>query len=101
MIALHTLVSPLYLLMLVIYVIFIQHERGGLWKTCKLIGVPGYVLDVLLNYTHVSLVWGLPRHGQHTISQRVNGMKFGTDQPAKDAKLVSMILDRLAPSGKH
>lgn len=35
------------------------------------IAAPAFVLDVFLNYTTASAVWGWPRRGEWTISQRL------------------------------
>lgn len=35
------------------------------------IAAPAFVLDVFLNYTTASVLWGWPRRGEWTISQRL------------------------------
>ena len=56
-IGLHPLLAALYIIW----------ARTG----SAVVALPALVIDVLLNYTTASLVWGLPQRGEWTISKRL------------------------------
>lgn len=63
------------LALLVIYTGYIQHSRGGLWRVLKLLGVVGYLPDVLLAHTVFALWFGeLPGPKAWTVSQHIDSI---------------------------
>lgn len=42
----------------------------------KLIAAPALLIDVLLNYTTASVIWGWPHRGEWTISKRLKRQRF-------------------------
>jgi hypothetical protein len=42
-------------LLLPLYFASIQYERGGLWRLCAVFVVVGLALDVILNYTELTI----------------------------------------------
>lgn len=61
-IALHPLLAVLYVLW--------ARTRS------KWIALPALLIDVFLNYTTASAVWGLPQRGEWTISKRLKRQRF-------------------------
>lgn len=53
-------------------VLFALWARTG-WKVFAAIGLP---VDVLLNFTTASLIWGWPQRGEWTISKRLKRQRF-------------------------
>lgn len=101
MIVFHVLISP-FLILLVLYTIWIQYEREGFWKYCKLLGIVAGPLDVFLNYTLVSLGFlEFPQKGEYTISKRLKRLQFNLDWRGVVARPIVFVLNYLAPSGKH
>jgi len=59
------------LLLFLLYPIAIQFERGGAWRLLLPVILLALVIDILANYTELALVFGLPRRGEWTFSQRL------------------------------
>jgi hypothetical protein len=98
------LTFPLWapLLMLVLYAIGIQYERGGLWSVCMFIAAIGYVFDVFLQYTLAQVYfWEIAPQGEATISARLARLIERKDWRGDVARRLASTLNRLAPSGNH
>lgn len=90
------------LLMLVLYAIGIQYERGGLWSVCAVVALMGYVFDVLMQYTLAQVYfWEIAPQGEATISQRLARLIERKDWRWDIARRLASILNRMAPSGVH
>jgi len=85
------------------YPIVIQFKRGGLWWLLAIPGVFVWLLDVLANYTEWALVFGWPKKGDHTITNRLKTMaSFDRFESRRlFAKGVLTALDACEPDGKH
>jgi len=89
-------------LLLPLYAIAIQYERGGGWRVCYVVAVPALLLDVLLNYTELALMTlDRPRWGEWTFSTRLKRLKRAAGWRGNVGRYVSLVLDVIAPSGKH
>lgn len=98
------LVFPLWgpALMLLLYFIYIQHERGGLWKACELVAVIGYPYDVLLQYTLFQVYfWEIAPLGETTISMRLARLVSRRDWRGIWARRLAWLLNKLSPKGVH
>lgn len=92
----------LTLLLTLIYPITIQYERGGIFKIFYIAVIPALLIDVLANYTELSLVfWELPRKGEWTFSTRLIRLQYRTDWRGNFARPIARVLNYIAPSGKH
>lgn len=86
----------------VLYVLWIQHERGGLWKLCHIFGLIGFIPDVVANYTTLALIfWREPSPGAFTFSKQLWYLSRDGGWRGRLARPVAAVLDRLAPSGNH
>lgn len=89
-------------LLWLIYPIAIQYERGGLWRAFYLMAAVGLVIDVIANYTELTLLtldW--PKRGEWTFSKRLKRLVLDAGWRGSVARYVAKILDVIAPSGKH
>lgn len=60
-------------LVLFLYPIAIQYERGGIWRVLLPLYIITALLDVVANYTEISLLlleWPKPK--QYTVSKRIS-----------------------------
>ena len=84
------------------YVLWIQHERGGVWKLCHVFGILGYLPDVVANHTTFAfLFWRKPESGAWTFSQQLGNLVQDDGWRGVLARRIAAVLDRIAPSGKH
>lgn len=88
--------------LLPLYFISIQHERGGLWLLLIPIALFSLVIDVILNYTELSvLTCDFPKKGEWTFSKRLSRLQHNTDWRGDFARYLANCLNQIAPSGKH
>lgn len=89
-------------ILLPLYFISIQYERGGFWKLLFPIAIIAFVIDVVLNYTELALLTlEIPRKGETTFSRRLARLRYNTDWRGSFARYITTCLDAIAPSGKH
>lgn len=88
-------------ILLPLYCLGIQHERGGWWRLFLIVAVPAFILDVLLNYLTWPLLWGWPSEGQYTITKRLSYAKQLNDWRGPVAQYLCRVLNAIAPSGVH
>ena len=86
------------LIVLVLYPLAVQAERGGWWRLLYPVVGFALVLDVVANYTEMRLLFGKPRDAEYTITKRLSRMKY---EGSLVGCHVCKFLDWLAPSGKH
>jgi hypothetical protein len=90
------------LVLLPLYAIWVQHERGGNWRYLELLGLIAGPLDVFLNYTELALLtWDIPQDGEHTFSKRLSRLTRTAGWRGSLSRPIKYILDYLAPSGLH
>jgi hypothetical protein len=98
------LAAPLWLplLLLNLYAIGIQVERGGWWRLLYPVALIGLVLDVLLAHSLLAVVlWDWPRRAEWTFSQQLKRLVVSVGWRAAIARYVARVLNALAPSGQH
>ena len=87
------------------YSVVIQFKRGGLWRLLAIPGALVLALNVIANFTELTLSFGRPKKwGDWTISARVRRMQFDqSESPSRRelARLVQVFLDACEPDGKH
>jgi hypothetical protein len=89
-------------ILLPLYFISVQYERGGLWRVCAVFGVIGLVIDVILNYTELALITlDFPKWGEWTFSKRLTRLQHNTDWRGDFARYLANCLNQIAPSGRH
>lgn len=89
-------------LLLPLYAIAIQYERGSWWRVCYVVAVPALILDFVLNYTELALMTvDRPRWGEWTFSTRLKRLKKAAGWRGHVARYVSLVLDVISPRGKH
>lgn len=89
-------------ILLPLYILGIQYERGGWWNLLLPITFIAWVIDVILNYTELALLMlDYPQRGEFTFSKRLSRIKQEQGKRGKLAQWISRILDAIAPSGKH
>lgn len=83
----------------VLYVLYIQHERGGVWVAFKLFGIPGYPLDVFYNLLLCAVFGRLPQ--KYTISVELPILAQIPGWRGDFAIALANFLNWFAPSGAH
>lgn len=84
--------------LLICYAIGIQYQRGGWCKPLGLLLIPGFLLDLVLNYTTLAvLTWDRPRKGEFTFSKRLYRLQSNTDWRGNVARPICLILNKIAP----
>jgi hypothetical protein len=103
MIFLHALLLVfviLPVLLLVGYYIFIQSNRGGLWRVLYLVGIPAAIVDIATNFsTAIFLFWEFPN--EWTVSQRLDRLVQTSGWRAKLARHLSKFLNDIDPHHNH
>ena len=90
------------IILLLLYAITIQYERGGAWRVFGIVGIIALPLDALLNYTELALLtWDFPKQGEWTFSTRLRRLQYNTDWRGDPARLLVLFLNWIAPSGQH
>jgi hypothetical protein len=89
-------------LLLPLYFASIQYERGGLWRLCAVFVVVGLALDVILNYTELTIfTLDFPKRGEWTFSKRLARLQYNDGWRGEFARYVAGCLNAIAPSGRH
>lgn len=83
----------------VLYVLYIQHERGGVWIVFKLFGIPGYPLDVFYNCVLCFCMFRLPTKLTITVELPILAQVPGWR--GEVAIALANFLNWIAPSGRH
>lgn len=90
------------LLLALLYPLAVQYERGGWWRIVAPVTALALLIDVLANYTELSLaMWECPKRGEWTFSIRLERLVREQGWRGDIARPVSNILNFIAPSGKH
>lgn len=90
------------LLLLPLFALAIQTERGGYWRVFVVFMPPAMLLDVILNFTELAvLTWDFPRAGEWTFSVRLRRLMQRDDWRGAVARYLAKILDAIDPTGKH
>ena len=91
-----------------LYPIAIQYERARLgqgwgWWSCLVFVVPALIIDVVVNWTSLALIFGRPRFGEWTFSTHlVRICAFATvSWQRTTVRTIALILNAIAPSGMH
>lgn len=86
-----------------LYPFAIQYKRGGLWNLLIPITALTALLDVIANYTEMSLVFGKPVYKDYTITRRFRRMEESDPLPARRefAKMVNIFLHACEFDGRH
>lgn len=88
--------------LLPLYAVGIQYERGGVWRVVLPVTCIALVLDAVLNYTELALLtWDRPLRGEWTFSTRLKRLISATGWRGEAARYIARCLDAIAPSGRH
>lgn len=84
------------------YPVVIQYKRGGLWQVLAPLAALVLIVDAIASYTEWTVVFGWPKVGDHTITQRIRTMHTDEAEARRNlAKLVQVYLDACEPDGRH
>lgn len=65
------------LLLILLYPIAVQAERGGWWLLVTPVTFVAFLIDVLANYTELALItWDFPAKGEWTFSKRLKRLQY-------------------------
>jgi hypothetical protein len=91
-----------------LYPIAIQYERaqmgqGWWWWFCLVFVIPALVIDVIVNWTSLAVVFGLPRYGEWTFSTHLKRIYMLPLEcwRRSTGRAITLILNVISPSGKH
>jgi hypothetical protein len=89
-------------ILLPLYFISIQYERGGIWSLLFPIVLISLIIDVVLNYTELAiLTLDMPKYGEWTFSKRLSRLQYNEGWRGDFARYLAKCLNTIAPSGKH
>ena len=84
------------------YLLYVQHERGGVWIVCKYLGgIPGYLPDVAYNYLMCAVMGVWPEWKNRTITAQLPVLAKLGGKRAEFAIALANFLNYFAPSGAH
>lgn len=90
------------LVLLPLYALWVQHERGGHWRHLKWLALVAGPIDVVLNYSELALLtWDWPRSGEYTFSKRLSRLTRTAGWRGSMSRPIKHILDTIAPHGLH
>lgn len=82
------------LILLAVYPVAIQYERGGWWRCLFWVYFPAVVLNVFLNHTTLALyLWDFPARGEWTFSTRVRRLQYYPGWRGAIARLLKTYLN--------
>jgi hypothetical protein len=101
------LTSPLILMAL--YPIAIQYERGGYWQVFYLIAIPALIVDFVANVIPLSIIfWERPFHfsptlyrTEMTFSDRLERLVTFSNWKGSTSRFIAKTLNTIAPSKVH
>ena len=65
------------ILLILLYPIAIQYERGGWWRVMAPVTLLALAIDVIANYTELALLtWDFPMKGEYTFSTRCKRLQY-------------------------
>jgi hypothetical protein len=92
----------------VLYPVAIQYERAGMgqsraWLLCYVFVLPALIIDVLVNWTSLAVIFGWPRRGEWTFSTHLARLYGAPEESNRRsvARYITTALNCLAPSGRH
>lgn len=90
------------LVLLLVYPLAIQYERGGACRLLLPLYLAAGLVDVVLNYTTLALcTWDFPRAGEYTFSKRLSRLVRSSGWRRVLAQLLKAYLDAFDPKGVH
>jgi len=89
------------LLLLILYPLAIQFERGGWWLLVTPVTVLALLIDVLANYTELALIYGFPRSGEWTFSHRLKRLSYLADWRGDLAQWCIWYTNKFDPQHNH
>ena len=90
------------ILLALLYVPAVQYNRGGLWQLMLPVTVLTLLIDVIANYTELSLLtWDWPRKGEYTFSHRLARLQFDAGWRGRLAKLAIAYTNYFDHAGRH
>lgn len=90
------------LLLLALYTAFVQHMRGPDWAAWKLFGVPGWLLDWVLNHSLFPLLLGYwPTSKEVTFSEVIANRQLEPTMRGEVFRQLKRLLNLIDPSHSH
>lgn len=90
------------LILLCLYPLAIQYQRGGWFKLLLPITLFALVIDVIANYTELALLtWDFPKEKEYTFSERLVRLQYDTSWSGKIAKPIVKYCNYFSPNGNH
>jgi hypothetical protein len=86
------------LILLLLYPLAVQYERGGYWRLLFPVTFCTLIIDVVANWTELSLAfWEFPRYGEWTFSTRLERLIHGYGWRSDVARFVAHQLNAIYP----
>jgi len=86
------------LLLILLYPVAVQYERGGFWRLLFPVTFLALIIDVIANWTELSVAfWELPRMGEWTFSTRLERLVHGMGWRSDIARFVARQLNAIYP----
>ena len=85
------------LILMALYPIAVQYVHGGWWRLVAPITLVTLVIDVIANYTELSLIFGFPKQGEYTFSHRLKRLSYLADWRGDFARWCVKYCNRFDP----
>jgi hypothetical protein len=89
------------LLLIILYPIAVQYERGGLWRLLAPVTLFTLAIYVIATHSELALICGWPRKGEWTFSTCLLRLRYRGDLVGKLCRVVIRYLNFGAPNGRH
>lgn len=85
------------------YPYVIQYKRGGWHRAWAPVALAVWLLDVIANYTEWAIIFGWPRKGDYTISNRLDWMEQNDPFESRRelARMINVYLNACEHDGVH
>ncbi len=89
------------LLMLAVYAVGVQYQRGGAWRVVLPVTAVALLMSIALNQTLARVIYGRPAHWRETFSKHTARMQAATGLRGRTARLVAALLNFFAHDERH
>ncbi|NBP16767.1 hypothetical protein EBU95_20670 [bacterium] len=90
------------ILLIILYPIAIQYERGGIWNILLPITFITLLIDVIANYTELALLTlDFPQSGEYTFSDRLVRIQYAEGWTGFIGRNVAAYCNYWAPNHNH
>jgi len=88
----------MFIVLLLLYPVAIQYQRGGAWRLLYPVTALALALDIWANYTELTIImWDAPRPLEYTFSERLERLIFDYGWRGNVARITAAYLNFFMP----